>query len=320
MKKEIAAENIIWPDDSSRKMTRPRYKTRYSPNEENAKTVPVSTWINPTSSNVSIEDELEDDVFHLSAGLNQEGTQQLRELMGEQVLDYPKPVSLMRSFVKLATRNDDIILDFFAGQCSTAHAVLEQNQEDGYARRFVMVQLAEKVDKDAPSSDNGFESIADRGKERIRRVAAKMTTSRDPDGPDIDTGFRVLKVDSSNMKDVYYKPESVTQSGLTSQTENIKEDRTPEDLLFQVLLDLGLDLSLPIAKEVIAGKNVFFVDGNALVACFDRDIDEELVKNLANYKPLRAVFRDSGFSSDSVKINAQQVFSQVSPRTDLKSI
>ena len=196
-------------------------------------------------------------------------------------------------------------------------------------RRFVAIQFPESITTNYADSKEAYvfctnvglpPSIAEISKERIRRAGEKL---RDKTGlllDGLDVGFRVLKVDTSNMKDVYYAPDGVNQGDLFDQIENIKEDRTPEDLLFQVLLDWGVDLTLPIKEETIAGKLVFFVDENALAACFDKEISEELVKEIAGKKPLRAVFRDAGYGTDSVKINVEQIFKLISPSTDIKSI
>jgi adenine-specific DNA-methyltransferase len=194
------------------------------------------------------------------------------------------------------------------------------NAEDGGKRRFVMIQLPEECDKESEAFKAGFRSIADVGKERIRRAGAKLKVEHATTNQTLDTGFRVLKIDTSNMKDVYYAPDAVKQADLVAHADNIKEDRTPEDLLFQVLVDWGVDLALPIAKESIVGETVFFVDGNALAACFDASISEELVKELAKRKPLRAVFRDNSYGSDSVKINVEQIFKLLSPATEIKSL
>lgn len=240
----------------------------------------------------------------------------------ENVLNSVKPVELIQRMLILAGAVDDesIILDFFGGSGSTAHAVLLQNAKDGGNRRFISVQIAEPLPKPEPQLD----SIFDMGLTRIRNVAeeleredSKTLVGRDAS---LDLGFRVLKIETSNMKDVYYNPDGVKQGDLLDQIENIKEDRTPEDLLFQVLLDWGVDLSFPITEEIFEGKTVFFVDENALVACFDKDINEELVKTIAARKPLRAVFRDSGYGNDSVKINVEQIFKLISPSTEVKSI
>lgn len=185
-----------------------------------------------------------------------------------------------------------------------------------------MIQLPEHCDEGSDAYAAGYKTIAEIGKERIRRAGKKIKQDN-ADKPDIaklDIGFRVLKVDSSNMNEVYYVPDAVTQEALPGLVNNIRADRTAEDLLFQVLLDWGVDLALPISQKVIAGKTVFFVDGNALAACFETGIDEDFVKQLAAHKPLRAVFRDAGFVSDSVKINVDQVFKLLSPATEIKTL
>lgn len=234
----------------------------------------------------------------------------------ENVLNSVKPVELLQRILQLASKPDDssIILDFFSGSGTTAHAVLKQNVEDGGNRRFIGVQIPEPLPKPEP----GLSSIFEMGLNRVRNFSTEV---RMLDGAvKCDLGFRVLKTDTSNMKEVYYTPDAVSQDLLFDQVDNIREDRTPEDLLFQVLLDWGVDLALPISQRVIDGKTVFFVDGNALVACFDIGIDEDFVKQLAGHKPLRVVFRDAGFASDSVKINVEQVFKLLSPATEIKTL
>ncbi|MBA1265318.1 site-specific DNA-methyltransferase [Stutzerimonas stutzeri] len=234
----------------------------------------------------------------------------------ENVLNSVKPVELLQRILQLASKPDDnsIVLDFFSGSATTAHAVLKQNIEDGGNRRFIGVQIPEPLPKPEP----GLASIFEMGLNRVRNFSAEV---RKQDGVEkCDLGFRVLKTDTSNMKDVYYTPDAVSQDLLSDQVDNIREDRTPEDLLFQVLLDWGVDLALPISQQSIAGKTVFFVDGNALAACFDTGIDEDFVKQLAGHKPLRVVFRDAGFASDSVKINVEQVFKLLSPATEIKTL
>jgi len=187
-----------------------------------------------------------------------------------------------------------------------------------------MIQIAEPVDDQTPhgklAADMGLNTIAEIGKERIRRAGKKIKEGAGLTAANLDIGFRVLKVDTSNMKDVYYAPDAVSQSDLLDHVDNVKEDRTHEDLLFQVLLDWGVDLTLPIAKEKIGGKAVYFVDQTALAACFESGIDEAFVKQLAQRKPLRAVFRDTGYGTDSTKINVEQIFKLLSPHTEVKSI
>ena len=234
----------------------------------------------------------------------------------ENVLNSVKPVELLQRILQVTGKPDDhsIVLDFFSGSASTAHAVLKQNAEDGGNRRFIGVQIAEPLPKPEP----GLGSIFEMGLNRIRNVIAEQHNQGG--AATLDLGFRVLKVDTSNMEDVYYTPDAVSQDLLSDQVDNIRNDRTPEDLLFQVLLDWGVDLALPIRQETIAGKQVFFVDGNALVACFDMGIDEAFVKQIAEHKPLRVVFRDNGFASDSAKINVEQLFKLLSPTTEIKTL
>jgi len=211
-------------------------------------------------------------------------------------------------------------MDFFAGSATTAHAVMQLNADDGGNRQFIMVQFPAPIDEESPPFKRGFTTIAEISKERIRRAGEKILEGVCHSGWKRDIGFRVLKIDTSNMQDVYYRPDEVDQNDLLAAVDNIKPDRSAEDLLFQVLVDWGVDLTLPIQRETIQGKTVFFVDGNALIACFETGVTEELVKELAGREPLRVVFRDNGFVSDAVKINVEQVFRQVSPGTDVKSI
>ncbi|WP_246658948.1 hypothetical protein [Aminobacter sp. J44] len=183
-----------------------------------------------------------------------------------------------------------------------------------------MIQWPEPCDEKSEAAQSGYRDIAEIAKERIRRAGKKILEGECHPDWNRDVGFRVLKVDTSNMKDVYYRPDELKQSDLLDMVDNVKEGRTAEDLLFQVLVDWGVDLTLPIRRETVQGKSVFFVDDNALVACFDRGITEDLVKELAGHEPLRVVFRDNGFVSDAVKINVEQIFRQLSPTTDVKSI
>lgn len=266
----------------------------------------------------------------------------------ENVLNSVKPVELLQRILLLATQPEEeaIVLDFFSGSASTGHAVFAQNQIDGGNRRFIGVQIAEPLTTPEPE----LETLFDMGRMRLRNVAAALREDQDSEDSSQPIGFRVLKVDTSNMKDVYYRPDEVKQSDLLDMVDNVKEDRTDEDLLFQVLVDWGVDLTLPIRRETITVRDeggrmrdegranssfspqpssfnphpssftVFFVDDNALVACFERGVTEELVKELAGHQPLRVVFRDNGFVSDAVKINVEQIFRQLSPVTEVKAL
>ena len=249
-----------------------------------------------------------------------DGTASVRDLFGGQIFDFPKPPELIRRLVEQLTTPTDIVVDIFAGSSSTAHALISLNAQDSGERRFVMIQLDEPCGEKGAAAKAGFKTVAEISKERIRRAGAKIKDENIIAAPGLDIGFRVLKIDTSNMKDVYYAPDAVKQDQLELHTDNIKEDRTPEDLLFQVLVDWGVDLALPIEQQTIAGRKVFFVDGNALAACFDPNITEDLVKELAKRKPLRAVFRDSSYASDSTKINVEQIFKLLSPETEVKSL
>ena len=225
-----------------------------------------------------------------------------------------KPVSLLKKLISMATTNDEqhIVLDFFAGSGTTGHATYETNSEDGGNRRFILVQLPEETGR------SDYPTISSMTKQRLRNASIKVK-SGNPLSLD-DTGFRVLKIAASNMEDVYYTPDDIDRGKLKLSIDNIKSDRTAEDLLFQVLLDLAVDLTLPIVKKLIRGKEVFFVDENALVACFDYGITEEFVKELIGFNAMRVVFRDTGFASDAAKINVEQIFKQLSPGTEVKSI
>ncbi len=258
------------------------------------------------------------------AGENREATKEIKDLFDNaSPFSAPKPTKLIKKILSLVDfKADDIFLDFFAGSATSAHAVMQLNYEDGFSRRFIAIQIPEPCDEGSDALKAGYKNIAEISKERIRRAGKKILDFKPSDGEKnkVDVGFRVIKVDASNMKEVYYTPDSLNQDLLSDQVDNILEDRTPEDLLFQVLLDWGVDLALPINQQSIADKTVFFVDDNALAACFDIGIDEGFVKQLAAHKPLRVVFRDAGFASDSVKINVEQVFKLLSPATEIKTI
>lgn len=232
-----------------------------------------------------------------------------------------KPVRLIKQLIRWANNaRDGIILDFFAGSGTTAHAVMQANAEDGGSRRFIMVQLDEAPDPKSDEAKEGYKSIAEISCQRICRSGKSIVEGNNRTKGGLDVGFRVLKIDTSNMQDVYYSPDQVRQADLLGHVDNIRPDRPPEDLVFQVLLDWGVDLAVSIATETIDGKQVFFVDGNALAACFEAGVTDELVKKIAERKPLRAVFRDASYGSDSVKINVDQIFKFYSPETEVRAI
>ncbi len=229
--------------------------------------------------------------------------------------DTPKVVSICQEHIASFMGQDDIVVDFFSGSATIAHAVLQQNADDGGHRKFILVQLQEETEEGGAAQKAGFKTICDIGEERIRR-AGKMI--KQETGADIDYGFRVFRVDTTNMEDVYYRPADYNQGQMQFFANNIKADRTPEDLLFQVMLDLGILLSSDIEETEIAGKKVFSVAGGYLIACFDSNVTEETVKAIAQRKPFYAVFRDSGMASDSVATNFEQIFETYSPKTQRK--
>ena len=257
---------------------------------------------------------------HLSAN----GIKDLQALDLDKYFSYPKPVSLVQELVAgitiFSSKDEDIILDFFSGSATTAQAVMQQNYEDGGNRRFIMVQLPEETDEKSEAYKAGYRNICEIGKERIRRAGQKIRNDADNSSllttnSKLDTGFRVLKCDTSNMKDVYYNPSEYDVNMFSRLEDNIKADRTPEDLLFQVMLDLGVLLSSKIEETTIAGKKVFNVEDNYLIACFDSDVSEETIKAIAKQKPYYFVMRDSSMASDSVATNFDQIFATYSPDT-----
>jgi len=249
-----------------------------------------------------------------------------------EMFDYAKPTSLIKYLLKFLTNYNDIILDFFSGSATTAHAVMQLNAEDGGNRKFIMVQLPEKTDENSEAYKAGYKTIADIGKERICRAGKKIVEEfksktqqlkigEDPvDASKLDFGFRVYKTDSTNMKDVFYHPSELKQEQLSFFESNIKEDRTPEDLLTQVILDLGLELSLPVETKTMLKNTVFIVQTNALVACFDNDIDFKIVDSIANLKPFKVVFKDASFKDDKDRINVEERFKRLSPETKVAVI
>ena len=250
-------------------------------------------------------------------GDNKIARYELKDIFPENLFDTPKPSKLVSYLITISgVEKDAIILDFFSGSATTAHAVMKLNAEDGGHRKFIMVQLPEKTDEKSEAYKAGYKNICEIGKERIRRAGRKIKEDAGLTAPaDLDIGFRCLRLDESNMKPVYYTPDEVGQQDLFSLVDNVKEDRTPEDLLFQVMLDLGVLLSSSIEVKEIAGKKVFNVADGFLLACFDHDVTEETVKAIAQMKPYYAVFRDSSMANDSVATNFDQIFETYSPDT-----
>ena len=259
-------------------------------------------------------------------GHTQEATQEVKKIFeGHTFFDYPKPLRLLSKIVQIGTKKDSIILDFFSGSATTAHAAMQLNAEDGGNRKFIMVQLLELTDEKSEAYKSGYRNICEIGKERIRRAGKKILEEQnarkadsglfdnETERPKLDVGFRVLKLDTSNMRDVYYTPED--SSAATLFEDNIKPDRTPEDLLFQVMLECNLPLSAKIERETIAGKEVFSVNDDYLIACFDEDVNEAVITEVAKRKPYYYVMRDSSLSSDQVADNFEQIFNAYSKDT-----
>ena len=226
----------------------------------------------------------------------------------------------MTHLISMYPDKDALVLDFFSGSATTAHAVMQLNAEDGGHRKFIMVQLPEKCDENSEAYKAGYKTICDIGKERIRRAGKKIKEENPMTTQDLDVGFRVLKLDSTNMKDVYYNPADITQTGLLDMVSNIKEDRNDLDLLFGCLIDWGLPLSLPYTSETIDGCTVHTYNDGDLIACFDTDIPDSVIRTIAKRKPLRAVFRDAGFANSPAKINVFEIFKLLAPDTSVRVI
>lgn len=259
---------------------------------------------------VAVSTKLPDNI-----GMSQDGTKEITSLLGTKVFSFPKPSALIKYLISASTEKNDLVLDFFSGSATTAHAVMQLNAEDGGHRKFIMVQLPEETDEKSEAYKAGYKNICEIGKERIRRAGTKIEEEAGLDAQNLDTGFRVLKCDTSNMKDVYYNPAEYEVNMFSRLEDNIKEDRTPEDLLFQVMLDLGVLLSSKIEETTIAGKKVFNVEDNYLIACFDSDVTEGTIKAIAKQKPYYFVMRDSSMANDSVATNFEQIFATYSPDT-----
>ncbi|MDY5851218.1 MAG: site-specific DNA-methyltransferase, partial [Prevotella sp.] len=261
------------------------------------------------------------EVSHVISVLNgMGGTQKATADMGElgNYFDYPKPVVLLKYLSKMYSAGNDIILDFFSGSATTAHAIMQLNLEDAGNRRFIMVQVQEPIEESSAAYVSGYKTICEIGKERIRRAGKKIKADSPLTTQDLDTGFRVLKLDSSNMEDVYYTPKDISQANLFSLVDNVKSDRTAEDLLFQVMLELGATLDSKIATEVVAGKTIYNVADCYIVACFDKDVTDEVVTTIAKMHPLYAVLRDTSMVNDSTATNFEQLFKTYSPDTVTK--
>lgn len=252
--------------------------------------------------------------------LTSSATKQLIDLMGTKTFDNPKNVNLLLRCLKMITKfdKDSLILDFFSGSATTAHAVMQLNSEDGGNRKFIMVQLPEKTDEKSEAFKAGYKNICEIGKERIRRAGKKIKEESPLTTQDLDTGFRVLKLDSTNMQDIYYSPKDISQADLFSQVDNVKPDRTGEDLLFQVMLELGATLDSKIETTTVAGKTIYNVAEGYLVACFDPDVTDEVVKAIAQMQPAYAVLRDTSMKDDSTATNFEQIFKTYSPDTVTK--
>mgnify|MGYP002532745914 CR=1 FL=1 len=285
----IAENRIVFPEDTSKRPMKKRFAS-----ELDSGTNPQSTWMD-------------------NVGMNTEGTKQMYDLFGKTFFSYTKPESLVKSLSLQATEKNSIILDFFSGSATTAHAVMQLNAEDGGHRKFIMVQLPEPCDETSEAYKAGYKNICEIGKERIRRAGEKIKAESPMTTQDLDIGFRVLKLDDTNMKDVYYAADDYSQDMIAGLESNIKDDRTDLDLLFGCLIDWGLPLSLPYKSEKIDGCTVHTYNDGDLIACFDANIPESVVKEIAKRKPLRAVFRDSGFASSPEKINVFEIFKLYMP-------
>lgn len=246
-------------------------------------------------------------------GMNSDATSEQRELFGiAKLFTSPKPIKLIKNILSISTDRDSLIIDFFSGSGTTAHAAMQLNAEDKGTRKFILVQLPEKTDENSEAYKAGYKTICDIGEERIRRAGKKI---KEETSADIDYGFRCFKVDSSNMKDVYYRPAELGQMNLDQFTDNIKEDRTSEDLLIQVMLDLGVPLSSKVEKTELDGKEVFSVQDGYLIACFDKDVTEDVVTEIAKRHPFYFVSRDGSMADDSLAANFEEIFKTYSPET-----
>lgn len=327
---EEALENeiISYPIDENGRPRRWKWSLERSLSDRNDMTIRLDKDKNPA---VYIKSRMKDEgMLPLTVWDNklysstEYGTNLLTDLFGMKYFDYPKSLYAVIDSLRIATNNKTaIILDFFSGSATTAHAVMQLNAEDGGNRKFIMVQLPEETDEKSEAYKAGYATICEIGKERIRRAGKKIIEKQKTKDNELfseevkplDLGFRVLKLDSTNMKDVYYDPKLYTPELFSSLSDNIKDDRTPEDLLFQVMLDLGILLSSKIEESVIAGKKVFNVEDNYLIACFDDNVTDATITAIAKQKPYYFVMRDSSMASDSVATNFEQIFATYSDQT-----
>lgn len=275
----------------------------------------IKTYLNAKERGLTPETML----FASEVSTNEKAKNDLKSLFdGVAVFETPKPMELILHLARLALKNDGIVLDFFSGSAATAHAVMQLNAEDGGKRKFIMVQLPEQTDEKSEANKAGYKTICEIGKERIRRAGKKIKEDSPLTTQDLDTGFRVLKLDSSNMEDIYYTPKDISQADLFSLVDNVKPDRTSEDLLFQVMLELGATLDSKIETSVVADKTIYNVADGFLVACFDKNVTDDVVTTIAKMQPLYAVFRDTSMATDSTATNFEQIFKTYSPNTTTK--
>ena len=294
---QLAADNrLYWGKDGGN--TYPRLKRFLSELDEGI--VPINLW------------------YYKDTATLDEGTKLVDSILGKDVFDYPKPIQIIQRMLRMMDSKDFIVLDFFSGSATTAHAVMQLNAEDGGNRKFIMVQLPEATDEKSEAYKAGYKNICEIGKERIRRAGKKIKEESPLTTQDLDTGFRVLKLDSSNMQDVYYTPSEFNEQKLFD--DNIKPDRTEEDLLFQTMIELGIELSAKIEKRSIAGKTVWSVSDGYLMACFDEEVNETTITEIARQQPYYFVMRDSSLANDQVADNFEQIWEEYSKDTVRKII
>lgn len=308
MQKKIEEGRVIFPKTSSGRPMLKRFQ-----NEAKNLFVPVSTIMRSWS-----EKDIPNNAMICAA--NTKGTSEMQELFGEKVFSFPKSTILLKSLIEQGSEKDSIIMDFFSGSASTAHAVMNLNAEDGGQRKFIMIQLPEPCDANSDAFKAGYKNICEIGRERIRRAGDSILNQLPEKVGKLDVGFRVFRVDDSNMKDVYYQPEELNQLSLADLITNIKEDRTDMDLLYSCLLDWGVEISLPHTSIKIEGCTIHNVDNGALLACFDSQLPASIIQYMTKVHPLRVVLRDSAFSSDDKKINVFETFNRLSPDTAIKII